>query len=114
MANKLLIDPHAEYNYTFDLESLFYVIIYMGIVQLGPNGEEKTSGKIPKFLWNWLHPETVGLQDLGALKRGLINFSDKEFETVVTSNFSPYMGDLIPCVKELKETLCTENVTYDG
>ena len=79
MAQDLLLNTRKPHKPEYDLESMFYIIIYMCILQEGPNGMEKTEGRIPSFLYDWLHPETITEQGLGTAKLGLINYSSDAF-----------------------------------
>ena len=109
MAQDILLNPHKAHCPEFDLESIIYTIIYMGIIQEGPKGQEKTQGQILKFLWNWLHPEEMSPQDIGSSKLTMINYTPETFKSIVTDKFTPYMQDFIPV---LREALRTKDISH--
>ncbi|KAG6819616.1 hypothetical protein H0H93_010244 [Arthromyces matolae] len=79
MAIPLLLDPAASHCVAFDLESLFYVMLYFAlqVTQFQEGKDVPLEAKMPEALAKWFKPQT--LDDLGMYKAAqfYIWFEDK-------------------------------------
>ena len=100
MAVELLMEEKAvTHRPAHDLESLFYVLIYICTNLGGPN-TPRSLDELLKFrsipIATWFAPE-ASFDSLATSKLGVAH----AFERRVVDRFSPYFTDIKPCVMEL-------------
>ncbi|KLO05489.1 hypothetical protein SCHPADRAFT_896216 [Schizopora paradoxa] len=95
--------PHTVLH---DLESLFYVMIWICTTQRGPNNAwrvfDYSSSEI--FLWNADDGFKKGLKSCWNAKSNIIH-NDNHFNTLVLGNIDPYFKSIAWCLEELREVL---------
>jgi serine/threonine protein kinase len=82
-----------------DLESIFYVLLYICMKLKGPNNMKRTvedNGGLPMTIDSWFSPG-ITFRDLRDKKIGQLF----EFETRFINKFMPYFFDLRGCVSQL-------------
>jgi hypothetical protein len=91
----------------FDLESLFYVLIYLCINLKGPENRVRPTGDMICFssfpMAEWFRPDG-SFRRLGRAKISQLQTFSKSIEPFI----SPYFGDLIPCIKKFHQALCPD------
>ena len=100
MAVELLLDgKKVTHRPSHDLESLFYVLIYI-CTNLGGPGTPRSLDELLEFtslpIAAWFIPET-SFEGLATSKLGVAH----AFERRIVDRFSPYFTDIKPCVMEL-------------
>ena len=76
MSHRILSDPDKRHLVTDDLESFFYVLLYIAIMFGGPGKNQKKEG-IPYFIHSWLYePE---LRKIGLGKYGICSKPPEAF-----------------------------------
>jgi Fungal protein kinase len=100
MAVELLLEgKNVTHRPSHDLESLFYVLVYI-CTNLGGPGTPRTLEELLDFtslpIAAWFVPET-SFEGLATSKLGLAH----AFEKRIVDRFSPYFTDIKPCVMEL-------------
>ena len=88
---------HGEHHsFMHDLESFFWVLLWVGIHWNGP-GKERA--KLVNESWNYLRPN-----DLADLKVGRVA-SEHYFHTYLGNNLTPYCEPLIGCIEEMRKVV---------
>lgn len=89
----------------FDLESLFYVLIYLCINLKGPENRVRPTEDMAKFtsfpVAEWFRAEG-SFRHLGRAKLSQL----QTFEVSIVPYISPYFWDLIPCIRKFHKALC--------
>jgi hypothetical protein len=93
-----VLQGKAQHEPSDDLESFFYVLIWMCIHYAGP-GQWREGYKHNKAYLNWIKGQS--LDDIADHKRSAIINHDT-FKDRISSQFSPYFRDLVPCINELR------------
>lgn len=107
MALDLLLDTSKEIQHhpRFDLESLFYVLIYLCINLKGPENRVRPSEDMTVFrsfpMAEWFKPDS-SFRRLGRAKLAQL----QTFDTSILPYFSPYFRDLVPCIMKFYKALC--------
>jgi hypothetical protein len=107
MALDILMNESDEIQHEprFDLESLFYVLIYLCINLKGPENRVRPTEDMAKFrsfpVAEWFKVEG-SFRRLGRTKLSQL----QTFETSIVPYISPYFGALIPCIKKFYKALC--------
>ena len=105
MAYEILqCDSQIEHRATHDLESLFYVLIWICVNYTGPRGAKRKDWDIFREaapLGRWLDP-LKGFGDLAETKLGQFTYSI-QFETKILAHFHSYFEDLKLCCEELRK-----------
>jgi hypothetical protein len=110
MAREILRDgPKADNRPTHDLESLFYVLLWICSNYSGPNNavrEDKKRKNMPIMMW----VDTVlSLDQISDTKAGHIS-SDEYFTRRILDHYAPYFEDLKACSSELRCLFTTSDV----
>jgi hypothetical protein len=100
LLNKTSATPHAAHH---DLESLFYVLIYICTNLSGPGTirtreELKVHGSIPLTAW---FKASYSLNEIGISKSGALC----DIKSHILRSFAPYFEDLKPCVMKLNNAI---------
>ena len=117
MAIDILFDPDCEHLTRYDLESFFYVLVFICAVFRRPNPDapnksvELDDSKKPQFILEWLYP--VSAHNLASVKRGQLNMRIKEWRRVVSGQFQPYWNPLKNCIWRLKQIVAAEEATHE-
>lgn len=111
MARKILHDSaEAENRLTHDLESLFYVLLWICSNYSRPNNAVRDDAKhkhMPIMLW----VDTVlALNQISNMKAGHI-MSDEHFSKWILDYYPPYFEDLKVCSNELQYGVCSSHLT---
>ena len=95
----------VQHKPQFDLESLFYVLIYLCINLKGPQNRIRNLDDLSSFT---SFPVAEWFSAKGSFARlGRTKLSHLQtFETSVLDFFAPYFDDLKPCVRALHLALC--------
>jgi hypothetical protein len=108
MALDILIgDPSVgiEHEPRFDLESLFYVLIYLCINLKGPENRVRPNGDMTGFssfpVAEWFRPDG-SFRRLGRAKLSQL----QTFNESIVPYISPYFKNLIPCIEKFQKALC--------
>ncbi|PPQ87328.1 hypothetical protein CVT25_002078 [Psilocybe cyanescens] len=104
MATRILIGlkPGEEHEARHDLESFFYVLLWITLQYAGPDDAERQDLNIEddEDINPWIEGKTV--QRLGRAKF-MAMATQHIFQDVVTSKCTKYFADLVPCLEELRE-----------
>jgi hypothetical protein len=108
MAVELLMDgKKVTHRPSHDLESLFYVLVYI-CTNLGGPGIPRSLEELIRFsslpIAGWFIPET-SFEGLATYKLGVAH----AFERRIVGRFSPYFADIKPCVMELFHAMYPNN-----
>jgi hypothetical protein len=115
MAREVLREgPTAENRPTHDLESLFYVLLWVCSNYSGPNNavrEDKYRKRMPIMRWV---DALLDLDEISDTKAGHIS-SDEYFSRRILDHYAPYFEDLKECSNELRCLFAVPNVdvTHD-
>jgi hypothetical protein len=116
MAREILRDgSKAENRPTHDLESLFYVLLWICSNYCGPNNAVREDAKrkdMPIMMW----VDTIlSLDQISDTKAGHIS-SDEYFTKRILDHYAPYFEDLKACSNELRclFTVSDADVTHDA
>ena len=104
----------TEHTYKHDLESIYYCILYLCTIYLGPMNQSISKDDIPIFVKFWSNPENWNLPLLGFFKKSFLARRDYEY---IVDSFTDYMRDLGPCLTKLHFTLNEEGkpgVTHEN
>ena len=103
MAAELLVNEFRKPEVRYDLESFFYILMYMAVMYQGPNNDQVPFKDMPAFLRQWF--EEKDMKQLGVAKHGMIHLLDEDFEADYLSFFTPYFEFLKPCIRKMREAL---------
>ncbi|KAF8958362.1 hypothetical protein BDZ97DRAFT_1842399, partial [Flammula alnicola] len=109
MAIELLtgLDDGEEQKPRHDLESFFYMLLWICWHYAGPNNAERQNFDIMRTdIKTWIAGETF--QEVGRKKSLHVMTYEKIFDDFVLRWFAPYFKDLKPCVKKLRKKLFPE------
>jgi hypothetical protein len=107
MALDILLDTSSEIRHLprFDLESLFYVLIYLCINLKGPENRVRPTEDMANFhsfpMAEWFKAES-SFRRLGRAKLAQL----QTFDVSIVPYISPYFHELIPCIMEFYTVLC--------
>lgn len=102
--------PSTVHGYQHDLESLFYVLIWICTMQNGPCGELRDIGTFQYrrsvlSVWNGgLHSATIPFQMVAWAKRGVMGDPVK-FKSDVLDNFASYFEPIKGCMENIPRIL---------
>ena len=89
----------------FDLESLFYVLIYLCINLKGPENRVRPTDDMSKFksfpVAEWFKADG-SFRCLGRAKLSQL----QTFEDSIVPYISPYFWDVLPCIRKFHKALC--------
>ena len=92
--------PHRS---THDLESIFYVLVWICTMYTGPWDQERVFRRLEHTpLLSWCQHSTGGLSEIGDVKLGHCS-TQEPFIDRILNNFTPYFDDLKPCCLQLRE-----------
>ena len=115
MAMKILLNNGSGivHEPRFDLESLFYVLIYLCMNLKGPGNQVRTTADLRQYqsfpLAEWFSAEG-SFRKLGRVKMGQL----VTFEQSILNFFPPYFNDLKPCVTSLYRAICPHGNPVDS
>ncbi|KAF8954122.1 hypothetical protein BDZ97DRAFT_1928800 [Flammula alnicola] len=90
-----------------DLESFFYVLLWICWHYAGPNNAERQNFDIMRTdIETWIAGKTF--VKVGRCKRKDMRSDEEIFDDSVLSLFAPYFNDLKPCVERLRKKMFTE------
>lgn len=97
-----------------DLESLFYVLIYICTNLKGPRNMVRTKAEVLKEhssvpLYDWFDMD-ASFRSLGRTKAGQFD----TFQESILDKFSPYFADLAPCVMKLFRAFFPSGKEWDN
>ena len=107
MAVELLWDPNAPHTVKFDLESFFYVLVYICASYTGPLGALVAEDDRPEFLIEWLYP--TDYKALGFVKCAQLRMPLYQWRQMVSGTFPPYWNPLKICVGKLRKIVRKRN-----
>lgn len=91
----------AEHKQEHDLESFFYVLIWICVNYAGPGGMEREDFSIYETqMKHWI--QGPDLTSIGVSKSGAVS-SRMIFKLMVLDQFSPYFESLKPCLAKLRD-----------
>lgn len=104
------INPDRDYEHEVrhDLESLFYVMIWICTTQCGPNNMARSFefSKTELYIWNAGGRLDEELRNIWDAKAHIISGNDLElFEERVLKKMDDYFNPIKDCIVELKEVL---------
>jgi len=97
-------DKQIKQKPTHDLESIFYVLLYICTLYKGPDGTKRSPGDMEEMSsvaindWFVMHKR---FRDLADKKKGQLS----QFESCFLSRFPPYFHDLRSCMSHLWDVL---------
>jgi hypothetical protein len=104
MAWEILMDgPQVAHRPHHDLESLFYVLIWICVNYIGPRGKKRADWDIFKKaepLGRWVDPYK-DFKEVAEIKFGQFG-PDMAFERQILGLFSDYFHELRPCCTDLR------------
>ncbi|KAF8958371.1 hypothetical protein BDZ97DRAFT_2061763 [Flammula alnicola] len=109
MAIELLmgLPDGEEQKSRHDLESFFYVLLWICWHYAGPNNAERQNFDIMETdIKTWIAAKTFG--QVGRSKAGVMTSSAGAFDLIVLRLFAPYFEDLKPCVEKLRKKMFPE------
>lgn len=111
IAAEVLKHPEKAHRVCDDIESFYYVLLYVCLMYEGPNDKPRAGGIIPYFLNDWLQPEKFKPESLGDLKVAHKIMDAGDFEVILSAHMSDDMKPLIPCLKKLHDLLRTKTLS---
>ena len=106
MALDILLGPdEIQHEPRFDLESIFYVLVYLCINLKGPENRIRSNVEMANFR---SFPVAEWFTSEGSFRRlGRVKLSQLQtFEDSILPYIAPYFYDLIPCIKKFHKALC--------
>ena len=92
--------PHRS---THDLESIFYMLVWICTMYMGPRDQERVFQRLEHTpLLSWCQHSTGGLSGIGDVKLGHCS-TQEPFIDRILNNFTAYFDDLKPCCLQLRE-----------
>ena len=90
-----------------DIESLFYVLIWICTTQSGPNGKARKFEfkKTELYVWNAGGKLEEGLRNIWDAKSNVVASSQDSFQGLVLDRMDPYFNPIKDCIVELKDVL---------
>ncbi|KAG6852175.1 hypothetical protein C0991_002390 [Blastosporella zonata] len=116
MAIPLLMSPNSAHRVAYDLESLFYVLIYLvtQITAFAQSNSESWTSEISKSIKMWFERDE-SLLHLGLIKSAQFFLS---METLILKEVKPLFASLLPSIRKLwlalYPTICITPCDYDG
>ena len=83
-----------------DLESMFYVLVWICIFYRGPNNSLRLR-PVDKDTAAWTGIQDIPVSTIGNSKAGIFKVPDY-FNKYIRNNTATYFQDLIPCLRELR------------
>ena len=114
MAAEILLDASTEHDFRHDLESFLYILMYICIRFVGPNGKVAPGkGKaLPDFIRDWF--SSTSPLSTGSAKWGMMTLPSKFFYSQFLCHFQPYFQVLKPCVNKLRKMFANrKNITHE-
>ena len=100
MSHRILSDPDAPRNLADDLESFFYVFLYICTMFNGPRlGQKKEN--IPFFICTWLYEPIM--EKIGQAKYAICSSPLEKFRSDIIVHVQPYFKEFIPCLEGLQQ-----------
>ena len=99
MAWQILTNEGCEHSTIHDLESFYYVLLYICIMYAGPDHKPKP-GNPPSFMHDFIYSNSATV--VGMVKFGMLHQTNEGFRLMVLDNFPPYFDDLKECINELR------------
>lgn len=106
------------HGYQHDLESLFYVLIWVCTMQNGPCGELRDAGtfkykKSALSVWNGgLHSATIPFKMVSVAKHSAM-IDPNKFKQEISDCFAPYFEPLKKCMEDFRGILFPKPLTPD-
>ena len=98
MSHQILCDPDNHHTVADDLESFFYILLYITMMFGGP-GQSKKKENIPYFIHSWLYePE---MRKIGLKKYAICSNSPQVFSSQFLVHVQDYFKEFIPCLERL-------------
>lgn len=114
----LLSNSCTKHTQIHDCKSFHYVLLYIVIMYVGPDDQQRCSGPLPYFINDWLHPEQYQDQCLlGNSKIAHKVLSDELYNKRLMEGLCNYMKPLAPCLKKIHALLCDDQLhsfTHDA
>ena len=96
MASELLLNKNRKSETHYDMESFFYILIYMGIMYEGPHNAQIPFKDMLAFLRFWF--ECKDMKHLGLTKQGMLFLPEEVFKADILSHFTTYRLLALPHV----------------
>lgn len=109
MAYAILRNHKTEHNEHHDLESFFYVFIYVCVLFNGPNGSLEKRCRLPKFMKYWM---TLPYKEAGTIKIGLIHNPEDGLPAEIADSFTSYFKNMLGVAEKLRKA-CAQNAGHD-
>ncbi|KAH9477135.1 hypothetical protein JR316_0011051 [Psilocybe cubensis] len=107
MAIDILMNAtEGEHQAHHDIESFFYVLLWIMLQYAGPSGIERQDLDIKSVdtFKGWIHGRDIAL--IGATKWAIMStVLPQIFEATVTKFVTLYFKDLVPCIEELRQLI---------
>ncbi|KAF5327225.1 hypothetical protein D9619_005082 [Psilocybe cf. subviscida] len=97
MAIEILEGETSSHGSHHDLESVFYVFIWICIFYRGPPRFRPLDTKTA----NWTGIEDIKMETVALAKKGIFKAAD-DFDSYLKVNTATYFSNLIPCLQELR------------
>ena len=98
MSHRILRDPDTRHTVADDLESFFYVLLYITMMFGGP-GQSQKKENIPFFIHTWLYEPD--LRKIGLEKYALCMTPPQAFRDQFLIHVQDYFKEFIPCLARL-------------
>lgn len=104
MATDLLISlkPGEEHEAHHDLESFFYILLWIALCYASPHSMERQEINVKKEypVKHWV-AEDAPLKQLGVSKLSSMSSLNRFFDHSIAKLFTKYVKDLAPCINKL-------------
>ena len=98
MSHRILCNPDNRHTVADDLESFFYILLYITMMFGGP-GQSQKKENIPYFIHSWLYePE---MRKIGLKKYAICSNSPQVFSSQFLVHVQDYFKEFIPCLERL-------------
>ncbi|PPQ92533.1 hypothetical protein CVT25_010366, partial [Psilocybe cyanescens] len=98
--------PGEEHQAHHDIESFFYILLWIMLQYAGPGGIERQDINIESFgtIEGWIHGNSI--EEIGINKaNSMMTIMPAIFKKGVINLCTPYFQDLTPCLEELRQMI---------
>ena len=112
MAADVIHSNKTQHLIRHDLESVYYVLLYIAILTLGPNGDmlDTSTSSTPWFIKTWADRDSF---DPGTQKIGALFMGDDSFEHSFLKHVSRYFECMKPLLLTLRKAVREYTVDHD-
>lgn len=108
MAAEILRDPDTIHNIQHDLESFFYVLLYICGRYKGPNWQ--VADIMPEYIQSWLTSDKH--EQLGEAKSEMLSSTDETFKANYTDYFTDYFKPLACHMNNIRRLIASGKATH--